>query len=163
MSTEWFYRIGEHEHGPVESKTLKLLAEVGQIAPNTLVRKTTSKSWTEAHHVKQLFDAHDSSQRSIDAPPIIGQPSDSEGEKTVAVQPPTHVRNVAEPPPIIPTAELVTPESDAFTPQINIVTTPNLNGARQNDSPSPNNAADDDNIQNNNSSKRPLMLVLILA
>ena len=164
MSTEWFYRIGEQEHGPVESKTLKLLAEVGQIAPNTLVRKTTSKSWTEAQHVKQLFDADKSSQRSIAAPPIIEQSSDSEYEQAVPVQPPPQVRAVNEPPPIIPTAELVTPESDTFTPQINIVTTASLNGAAMDDSPSPNNATDDNNIKkNNNTSKRPLMSVLTLA
>ena len=60
MSTEWFYRLGEQEHGPVAGKTLKLLAEVEQITPSTLVRKSTSKSWTEAHHVKHLFDAHNS-------------------------------------------------------------------------------------------------------
>ena len=150
MSTEWFYRIDEHEHGPVESKTLKLLADVGQITPNTLVRKATSKSWNEAHLVKQLFTAHNSAPQNIDAPPIIGQPSDSEGEKTVAVQP-----------PIIPTAELAVPESDAFTAQINIVTPPTRNGAAEDHSPSPNNA-DDDNIATNNS-KRPLTLVLILV
>jgi hypothetical protein len=150
MSTAWFYIIDEREHGPIESKTLKLLAEVGQITPNTLVRKATSKNWAEAHQVKQLFTAHNSPPQNIDAPPIIGQPSDSEGEKTVAVQP-----------PIIPTAELAVPESDAFTAQINIVTPPTRNGAAEDHSPSPNNA-DDDNIATNNS-KRPLMLVLILV
>mgnify|MGYP005629615321 CR=1 FL=1 len=157
MSTEWFYRIDQLERGPVESKTLKLLAEVGQITPNTLVRKATSKSWTEAHHVKQLFDAHDPSRQTINAPPIIEQSSDSEHEKAVPVKPP-QVRAVAEPPPIIPTAKLAPPESDAFTTQINIVTTPNLNGSSH-----PTNADDNENINNNDSGKRPLTLVLTLV
>ena len=88
MSKEWFYKIDEHEHGPIESKTLKLLAEVGQITPSTLVRKAASKSWTKAHHVKQLFDAQPPSQQAIDTPPIIGQASDSECEKAVPVKHP---------------------------------------------------------------------------
>jgi hypothetical protein len=162
MSTEWFYRIGEHEHGPIKGNTLKLLAEVGQIASHTLVRKATSKSWTEAQHVKQLFDAHNSSQQAIDAPPIIGQSSQAELEKAVPVQPPPQVHLVTEPPPIIPTAELAPPESDAFTPQINIVTTPNLNEATKDGNPSRHHA-DDDHIKNNDSSKRPLTLVLTLV
>jgi hypothetical protein len=159
MSKEWFYKIDEHEHGPIESKTLKLLAEVGQITPSTLVRKAASKSWTKAYHVKQLFDAHTPSQQAIDTPPIIGQASDSEREKAVPVKPPSQVRVVTEPPPIISTAELAAPESDAFVPPINIVTTPNVNRAAKEGSL---NHADDDNI-NNNSSKRPLTLVLTLV
>ena len=160
MSTEWFYRIDENEHGPIESKTLKLLAEVGQITPSTLVRKAASKSWTKAHHVKQLFDAQTPSQQAIDTPPIIGQASDSECEKAVPVKPPSQVRVVTEPPSIISSAELVPPESDAFAPQINIVPTPNLNRAAKEGSP---NHADDDNINNNSSSKRPVTLVLTLV
>ncbi|MBT4693354.1 MAG: DUF4339 domain-containing protein, partial [Planctomycetaceae bacterium] len=162
MSTEWFYRIGEDEHGPIPSKALKLLADVGQITPSTLVRKTTSKSWAEAHHVKQLFDAQNTSQRSITAPQIIGQSSDSKHEQPVPVQLPTKVRAVNKPPPLIPTAELATPESTAFLPQINIVTTPHLNGTAPDDSSNPNNTADGANRKNNNS-KRPLTLVLTLV
>jgi hypothetical protein len=162
MSTEWFYIIGEHEHGPIKGKALKRLAKVGQITSNTLVRKATSKRWTEAHHVKQLFDAHNSSQQAFDAPPRIGQSSQAEREKAVSVQPPPHVHAVTEPSPIIPTAELAPPESDAFTPQINIITTPNLNEATEDGNPNSNNA-DDDHLKNNDNSKRPLTLVLILV
>ena len=159
MSTEWFYRIDEHEHGPIESKTLKLLAEVGQITPSTLVRKATSKSWTKAHHVKQLFDAHNSSLQAIDTPPIIGQFSDSEREKAVPVQPPPQVRAATAPPQIVPTAELASPESDASASQINFVTPPNFSGDDNGDNP---NHATDDDINSSNS-KRPLTLVLTLV
>jgi hypothetical protein len=159
MSTEWFYRIDEQEHGPVAGKTLKLLAEVGQITPNTLVRKSTSKSWNEAHHVKQLFDAHNSHPK-IDAPPIIGQSADSQHAKTSPGQPPPQIRAVAEPPTIIPTAKLAT-ESDVFAPQINIVTAPHFEGSAKNDNPNPNNAGDGENTENNN--RRPLTLVLSLV
>lgn len=152
MSTEWFYKIDEHEHGPIESKTLKLLAEVGQITPNTLVRKATSKSWANAHQVKKLFDAHDSSQQIIDAPPIIGQSSDFEPHKSVP-----QVRAVTETPPIISTAELVSPESDVFDPRINIVTPPIINGDATGGS---RNHATDEIL---NSSNSPLTFVLTLV
>ena len=160
MSIEWFYRIGEQEYGPVQSKSLKLLAEVGQIKPNTLVRKTTSKSWTEAYHVKQLFDAHDVSQRTIDAPPIIAQTSSSEQEQKELVQPPPQVLAVDTPPPIIPTAELAVPKPDVMTSQINIVTTSKLNGVAEKQNPSPNDT-DADTVEHIRS-KRPLTLVLTL-
>ena len=158
MSTEWFYRIGEQEHGPVAGKTLKLLAEVEHITPNTLVRKSTSKSWTEAHHVKQLFDAH-SSPKKTDAPPIIGQSADSQHAKDLPGHTPPQIRAVAEPPPIIPTAELAT-ESDVFAPQIDIDTAPHFEGSAKTDSLNSNNAAVGENAKNNNS--RPLILVLSL-
>jgi hypothetical protein len=158
MSTEWFYRIGEQEHGPVAGKTLKMLAEVEQITPNTLVRKSTSKSWTEAHHVKQLFDAHNSHQ-NIDAPPIIGQATDSQHAKDLPGHPPPQIRAVAEPAPIIPTAELAT-ESDVFAPQINIVTAPHFEGSAKTDSPNSNN--DDVGENAKKSTRRPLILVLSL-
>ena len=133
MSTVWFYIIDEREHGPIESKTLKLLAEVGQITPNTLVRKATSKNWAEAHQVKQLFGASSSTQQTTDVAPISEQSCNAKREIAVPVQP----------------------------PKINIVAPPILNGAAEDHSPSPNNA-DDDNIATNNS-KRPLTLVLILV
>jgi hypothetical protein len=154
MSTEWFYRIDEQEHGPVAGKTLKLLAEVGQITPNTLVRKSTSKSWNEAHHVKQLFDAHNS-QPKIAAPPIIGQSADSQHAKTSPVQPPPQIRAVAESPTIIPTAELAT-ESEVFAPQINIVTATHFEGSAKNNSPNSSNAA------GGNAKNRRLLFVGIL-
>jgi len=165
MSTEWFYRIDEQEHGPVAGKTLKLLAEVGQITPNTLVRKSTSKSWNEAHHVKQLFDAHNS-QPKIDAPPIIGQSADSQHAKTSPGQPPPQIRAVAESPTIIPTAELAT-ESDVFAPQINIVTASHFEGSAKNDSPNSNNAAAGENAKNKNrrplrKTRSPLLLLCIV-
>nr|MCS5632306.1 DUF4339 domain-containing protein [Pirellulaceae bacterium] len=158
MSTEWFYRIGEKEHGPVAGKTLKLLAEVERITPDTLVRKSTTKSWTEAHHVKQLFDAHKSHQ-NIDAPPIIGQSADYQHAKDLHGHPPPQIRAIAEPPPIIPTAELAT-ESDVFAPQINIVTAPHFEESAKADSPNSNYAAVGENAKNSN--RRPLILVLTL-
>ena len=157
MSTEWFYRIDEREHGPVAGKTLKLLAEVGQITPNTLVRKSTSKSWTEAHHVKQLFDAHNAHQ-NITAPPIIGQPADTQHANASQRQPPPQIRAVTEPPAIIPTAELAT-ESDATL--INIVTTPQFEESAQNGNHNPNDSNDDETTNTNNS--RPLALLLTLV
>ncbi len=92
MSTQWFYRVSDQEHGPVEGKTLKLLAEVGQITVHTLVRKAESKSWTEAKHVKQLFDPQSAPAL---VPPVLEQP--------VKVKPAARVRAVEEtpPPPVI--------------------------------------------------------------
>jgi len=96
MSTVWFYIIDEREHGPIESKTLKLLAEVGQITPNTLVRKATSKNWAEAHQVKQLFGASSSTQQTTDVAPISEQSCNAKREIAVPVQPPKI--NIVAPP-----------------------------------------------------------------
>ena len=43
MASKWYYRVGDEKQGPIESKALKLLAEVGQITPNTLVQKEGQK------------------------------------------------------------------------------------------------------------------------
>ena len=71
MASKWYYRIGDEKHGPVESEALKLLAEVGQITPNTLVQKEGAKSWAEASRVKGLFKA--STNDTVNLPPILNE------------------------------------------------------------------------------------------
>ncbi len=69
MASKWYYRVGDEKQGPIESKALKLLAEVGQITPNTLVQKEGAKSWAEASRVKGLFEPKQSD--SVTAPPVL--------------------------------------------------------------------------------------------
>ena len=71
MASKWYYRIGDEKHGPVESEALKLLAEVGQITPNTLVQKEGAKSWAEASRVQGLFKA--STNDTVNPPPILDE------------------------------------------------------------------------------------------
>ena len=71
MASKWYYRIGDEKHGPVESEALKLLAEVGQITPNTLVQKEGAKSWAEASRVNGLFKA--STNDTVNLPPILNE------------------------------------------------------------------------------------------
>lgn len=58
MATEWFYKVGEHEQGPVTSQQLKQLANNSNILPHTPIRRITegNKSpWTRAGEIKGLF------------------------------------------------------------------------------------------------------------
>jgi hypothetical protein len=52
---EWYVRVGDTEHGPISSETLKQLALQGKVTPDSLVKKGTSGSWVLASAVKGLF------------------------------------------------------------------------------------------------------------
>ncbi|MBN2021958.1 MAG: trypsin-like peptidase domain-containing protein, partial [Pirellulales bacterium] len=63
MATQWFYQSGgDWQAGPVDSRELRRLAEVGIVKPDTLVRQGDSARWVRAEQVRGLF------QRST-APP----------------------------------------------------------------------------------------------
>jgi len=76
MASKWYYRVGDEKQGPIESKALKLLAEVGQITPNTLVQKEGAKSWAEASRVNGLFEPKQSD--SVTAPPVLNNSNQDE-------------------------------------------------------------------------------------
>ncbi len=80
MPSKWYYRIGNDKHGPIESRALKLLAEVGQITPDTLVQKEGANSWAEASRVKGLFKSKQTD--TIIAPPVL---ADSAAEENPAI------------------------------------------------------------------------------
>lgn len=55
MATDWFYRAGDTETGPLSSGVLKQLAGQGLVTPQTLVRKGPRGRWVPAAKVKGLF------------------------------------------------------------------------------------------------------------
>jgi hypothetical protein len=59
MATEWYVRVGNAEHGPVSSETLKRLAAEDRVTSATLVRKGSSGNWVSADRVKGLFATTD--------------------------------------------------------------------------------------------------------
>ena len=118
MASKWYYRIGDEKHGPIESEALKLLAEVGQITPNTLVQKEGAKSWAEASRVQGLFKA--SNIDSVSPPPILDESGSDESpdipvatEFAYKVQPATPVPVAAgtpDAPPLV--APAVAPSAE---------------------------------------------------
>ena len=107
MASKWYYRVGDDQHGPIESKALKLLAEVGQISPHTLVQKEGAKSWAEASRVKGLFDSD-----SLSAPPVI----ESAEEETVPTA--TEIPYKVAPAPQVPVAAAVEPNPHVIAPAV---------------------------------------------
>ena len=109
MASKWYYRIGDDKNGPIESKALKLLAEVGQITPNTLVQKEGAKSWAEASRVKGLFTS--STTDTVNPPPILGEDDSNEppvipvatefAYKVKPSKPVPVAAGVSEPPPMV--------------------------------------------------------------
>lgn len=57
MATQWKYKHGNQELGPVTSAQLKKLATAGKLAPDDLVWKEGLSDWVAARRVKGLFDA----------------------------------------------------------------------------------------------------------
>jgi len=117
MASKWYYRIGDEKHGPVESEALKLLAEVGQITPNTLVQKEGAKSWAEASRVNGLFKA--STNDTVNLPPILNESASQKPpvipvatEFAHKVQPamPVPVAVGTDPPPMV--APVVVPSAE---------------------------------------------------
>ncbi len=101
MALKWYYRVGDEKQGPIESKALKLLAEVGQITPNTLVQKEGAKNWAEASRVKGLFKPQSSD--SMTAPLVLNNSND---DKSSAIPIATEYAfkvapSISEMPPIV--------------------------------------------------------------
>lgn len=88
MAIQWFFQIGNEVFGPVSPNELRKKAALGEILPNTLLRKGPDGRWVRAEKVQDLF------QRAT--PP----PSPSLGES-----PPI-------PPPIPESGALVNEESE---------------------------------------------------
>jgi len=58
MAVEWYYIQSDTEHGPVGGKTLKGMADAGNIFPWTPVRRVAGNEqtpWTRAGAIKALF------------------------------------------------------------------------------------------------------------
>jgi len=58
MATQWKYKQGEKEFGPVTSQKLKELAAAGQLTADELVWKEGLSDWVSARRVKGLFDSN---------------------------------------------------------------------------------------------------------
>ncbi len=57
MSSTWYYKKGEKQHGPVVASMLRSLAMAGKILPDDLVRKADTEDWKRASNVLGLFDS----------------------------------------------------------------------------------------------------------
>ena len=55
MASEWHYRKGDKQHGPVSASVLKSLAASGNLSPSDMVKKAESEDWTPASSVRGLF------------------------------------------------------------------------------------------------------------
>jgi len=60
MPSQWYYLIGQTQHGPVRSRQLFRLAREGTVTPDTLVWKPGISDWVKASKIRKLFE---------DAPP----------------------------------------------------------------------------------------------
>ena len=54
MASQWFYRAGTQEVGPVSSAQIRALVSDGTITPETALRKDDS-NWMKASRIKGLF------------------------------------------------------------------------------------------------------------
>jgi hypothetical protein len=55
MSTDWYIKINNAEHGPLSSDKLKQLAQQGKVTPDTSVKKGQAGTWHRANDVHGLF------------------------------------------------------------------------------------------------------------
>lgn len=55
MASRWFYKQKDGERGPVDSATLKELAQNGVLKPDTFIREDGSADWRPAGEAKGLF------------------------------------------------------------------------------------------------------------
>ena len=69
MASQWFYNVMGEQAGPISSHELKLLAERGTIARDTLVRKGFDGTWVPAQRMQGLF-----------APPNLTPPPSPAGD-----------------------------------------------------------------------------------
>jgi hypothetical protein len=59
MGTEYFYRVGPTEYGPVSSSDLRALAARHVLDGHSLIRRSDSDRWYRATQVRGLFDTSD--------------------------------------------------------------------------------------------------------
>lgn len=55
MASEWHYRKGDQQHGPVSPSILKNLAKTGNLLPTDLIWKEGMTEWKPARNLKGLF------------------------------------------------------------------------------------------------------------
>ncbi len=126
MAEQWFYRIGEHEYGPVKTAELKVLAESEMISPSTLVRPADADQWVRAGKIAELFggdsesapmpsrDPRARSRKPVATPTAPAKPSrprrDSQPKKTQADD---STKPASLPPRPNPLRPRVAPETDS--------------------------------------------------
>ena len=72
MSTQWYYTKNGQRQGPINSKTLKQLANSGEVEPEEYVWKAGMTEWRTAKQVKGLFSADNTPE--IAPPPVQTSP-----------------------------------------------------------------------------------------
>lgn len=75
MASQWFYRIGSDEIGPVNSADVRSLAKDGTIEPSTPVRKADGEKWIKAGRIKGLFDGVQQQPEEEEVDPLIAMTS----------------------------------------------------------------------------------------
>jgi len=56
MASQWFYRRGTDQFGPISAGEIRSLSKAGKIVPNTPIRKSDDANWINAKRIKGLFD-----------------------------------------------------------------------------------------------------------
>ena len=103
MASEWHYRKGDKQHGPVSASVLKSLAASGNLSPSDMVKKAESEDWTPASSVRGLFApsktnsvaiaaSKRSEPRSAAAKPDNTTPKKSSGPPPLPAAPPSGLR-----------------------------------------------------------------------
>src|SRR4051794_34383675 len=55
MASQWFYRVGAREFGPITPSEIRSLVGDGKVIPETLLRRDGTTAWTKACRIKGLF------------------------------------------------------------------------------------------------------------
>ena len=55
MSSEWYYRRGDEEFGPISSRRIRRMAWRGELLPSDLIWKQGMPGWRPAGDSKRLF------------------------------------------------------------------------------------------------------------
>lgn len=79
MAIEWFVSQGDRAEGPISSSHLKLMADQGEIAPETLVKLGAGGQWVRADTIEDLFSTsgpvgHASQSQAAPPTPHSGEP-----------------------------------------------------------------------------------------
>ncbi len=84
MSSQWHYRHGDEELGPLSFADLRALVVAGQLSETDLVRRATSDEWVKGYRVIGLF---------VDGPLVDGpQPAPTSNDASSPASPvPSHV------------------------------------------------------------------------
>jgi GYF domain 2 len=62
--TQWYVRMGQVEHGPIELQKMIDMVEAGRILPTDRVRESDKPEWTQAQAIPALFPANSKSNQS---------------------------------------------------------------------------------------------------